>query len=1114
MKRMEQVGLPKSHILRILEKKIKKSNFQFDFIGELKRLHEIVCAQIDYISNLFPEYTPHDFKRHINNLFNIAEGISNTKRDGLLGLELIEKMNVAELFLLAASIYSHDWGMAVSNTEKEYIIDEKKPKTDENICLLPDEKARFIRFLQEKGIKTDKKEYKNEINESIWRDYVRETHPQRSGERIRHFFEKSDSGVAIAVAKICEGHGVSFETLQDDQLYPMNYSVMGNTVNIRAISLYLRLLDLFDLADNRTPFTVWKFVSPKDKNSKLEWAKHLSLRPITFSKFGKARVIRIDGETNDHEVFAALEDLHRYCKNQLESSNEILARMKDEYHELDIDHIEWKVQPKGFKPVSIRFEFDRTTMFEILSNEIYKGDHNVYLRELLQNSIDAIRLRRELLHRKGLSLSGEIGVDVTYLENGDAEIIWRDNGIGMDQYIIKNYLAVAGKSFYTSEEFVKSGFKIDPISRFGVGILSCFMVADSIEITTKKDPNLGNTTEAIRIKIPDVSKQFRVEILDMETIEVGTTVKVFINGNKLPRKKEKIIGSFEIANYLSQIAGFVEFPITVNERGRNTIIVHPKQDPTTIQKLSKRYEKTNFVIHQIDLSYPVDKIFVPQDVETARALLREECIDLKKDLKLKGFEGQISFLVPKNENIDFTKNYGFWKQINNNNPTSETILRLDEKSNRLIYSIYREGILLRDVQFFGFKDSSFPVSLKINMSKSKSPEIDIARTRVLGTSTWNEQIMHAFQKYYFKKIAKDLIEAKPGKRWLKMGRLATYYNIAFDKYTDLFPLDKWSVPIFTAGGKLKFIDWKNLLKKEIYLFPKSLGNNALEDFVLDNFFNVKYSGPLTSWEGEDCVIDGYALEENQRDMPLSWSFLYILENNFLPIAVRFLKSPYDENKILYQYKCVIRDKNIIQYPQEIFRRVLVSDGEIEEVQQIRENASSIKTISGDFSNFKYYSLMKGNLLASPRTAIEFLPPFENYFAYGKILYNFRHPLIQKFLELENWLSQNKGAVPLAKLGMLKDLRPWQNVETYSQLVKKIMQLWTVAGQLGFQISNIQNLMPTVSDFIPGSVSKTEHKLAENPFIFFHSRNFEKKLGIILPKREICLFGKPIEKVKF
>ncbi len=85
---------------------------------------------------------------------------------------------------------------------------------------------------------------------------------------------------------------------------------------------------------------------------------------------------------------------------------------------------------------------------------------------------------------------GEIHVRVEHNLSGFIDITWTDNGIGMDQYIVQNYLAVIGKSYYQSDDFQRSGIPVDPISRFGIGILTCFMISDSIEITTQKDRNL------------------------------------------------------------------------------------------------------------------------------------------------------------------------------------------------------------------------------------------------------------------------------------------------------------------------------------------------------------------------------------------------------------------------------------------------------------------------------------------------------------------------------------------------------------------------------------------------------------------------------------------------
>src|SRR3989304_1007964 len=196
-------------------------------------------------------------------------------------------------------------------------------------------------------------------------------------------------------------------------------------------------------------------VAPRDPRSKMEWAKHRALRPITCPSYQEGRSIRVDGSTDDHEVYAALQDLRVYCEQQLRRSNDVLARMNDPRHMLDLYHVDWRVGARGFQPVSIQFEFDRAKMFEILSDQSYQGDPYVFLRELLQNSIDAIRMRREVLERRGVSPGnlGTILVDVEHRENGDAIVTWRDDGIGMDEYVVRNYLAVAGKSYYRSPDF-------------------------------------------------------------------------------------------------------------------------------------------------------------------------------------------------------------------------------------------------------------------------------------------------------------------------------------------------------------------------------------------------------------------------------------------------------------------------------------------------------------------------------------------------------------------------------------------------------------------------------------------------------------------------------------
>ena len=103
-----------SDLVRVLNEKLCSSKpVTFDYWGEFKRLRETVSAQMGEMKVLFPKFTPHDEALHLARLFGIA--------DKLLGLSRYEKMNVAELFLLACGLYAHDWGMAVGNEELDFM---------------------------------------------------------------------------------------------------------------------------------------------------------------------------------------------------------------------------------------------------------------------------------------------------------------------------------------------------------------------------------------------------------------------------------------------------------------------------------------------------------------------------------------------------------------------------------------------------------------------------------------------------------------------------------------------------------------------------------------------------------------------------------------------------------------------------------------------------------------------------------------------------------------------------------------------------------------------------------------------------------------------------------
>ena len=122
-------------------------------------------------------------------------------------------------------------------------------------------------------------------------------------------------------------------------------------------------------------------------------------------------------------------------------------------------------------------------IFPIIKKSLYT-DHEIFLRELLSNSVDAIS------KLKMASLAGEVQGEVPEpkitisLDQTNKTLSVSDNGIGMTADEVKKYINQV--AFSSAEDFIKKYEKTanDLIGHFGLGFYSCFMVAKKVEIDT------------------------------------------------------------------------------------------------------------------------------------------------------------------------------------------------------------------------------------------------------------------------------------------------------------------------------------------------------------------------------------------------------------------------------------------------------------------------------------------------------------------------------------------------------------------------------------------------------------------------------------------------------
>ena len=122
------------------------------------------------------------------------------------------------------------------------------------------------------------------------------------------------------------------------------------------------------------------------------------------------------------------------------------------------------------------FQVNLGGMIDILSNHLYSSPE-VFVRELLQNAVDAIAAKGR--H----SEDDRVTLTLAQAADGRTQLTFADTGTGLTEAEIHRFLAVIGQS---SKHDLESGRNSgDFIGRFGIGLLSCFLVSDCIRVQTR-----------------------------------------------------------------------------------------------------------------------------------------------------------------------------------------------------------------------------------------------------------------------------------------------------------------------------------------------------------------------------------------------------------------------------------------------------------------------------------------------------------------------------------------------------------------------------------------------------------------------------------------------------
>ena len=510
-----------------------------------------------------PLYTLHDERHHILNVIAWMERI--------LEVEGINKLSPLECALSLLAAYTHDLGMTLSNEEFDGL--------DTNL-----EYQRFRdRYLEERHLITTLRAAGNShranlIENHLLTEYLRKTHAYdslstRLCTRLQEIapdltYKRVPYRRQLELIAISHNHDVAWLRQQlEKEHFPIRTTIGSSEhVNFPFIGILLRLADIMDFDASRTPTILFRHFGLdrefEDLTNNLkgpsassqEWKKHLAITGTPWDT--TTNVLTYTAADCKHPVVhKSILDFVGWIQREVSNSGSEFRILNESRLQLRLPiEVKTDITAVGYTYHDWHFRLDQDEIIRLLMGESLYGDPSLCIRELLQNALDAVELRdlRMQLRGKGGIPAGPVDGEQTqrgsFLLNGKpepfaVELTWgeedghqfiriSDNGVGMTEKVIADYFTQIGKSFYRSPDFQgeqaqmrRQGLLLTPISTFGIGVLSCFMIAERLQVSTHPG-QVSASRPALDLEISGPGKLFWTK--PGTRAQQGTTITLWL----------------------------------------------------------------------------------------------------------------------------------------------------------------------------------------------------------------------------------------------------------------------------------------------------------------------------------------------------------------------------------------------------------------------------------------------------------------------------------------------------------------------------------------------------------------------------------------------------------
>ena len=213
---------------------------------------------------------------------------------------------------------------------------------------------------------------------------------------------------------------------------------------------------------------------------------------------------------------------------------------------------------------SQNFEADTGKILNIVINSLY-SDRDIFLRELLSNASDAIQKRNFIGQTNKSILNNDADQIEIRVNSKKRTLEIQDTGVGLDEADLVATLgtiAKSGTSSFLKEMQETSDAKSAAqtlIGKFGVGFYSAFMVAEKVEVVTKK----AGTSE-VWAWVSDGQTGYNID-KSSEDIPVGTVVRMF-----LKKDAKEYLDEAKIRSLIQKYSDHISIPINIENKDGET----------------------------------------------------------------------------------------------------------------------------------------------------------------------------------------------------------------------------------------------------------------------------------------------------------------------------------------------------------------------------------------------------------------------------------------------------------------------------------------------------------------------------------------------------------------